>query len=70
MNTEYEVRILEIDKDAFIKKLEKFWAEKIGDFFQKCYGYDFNSVVKGKWIRLRTNGRENTLAVCRESQCQ
>ena len=63
MNTEYEVRILEIDKDAFIKKLEKFGAEKIGDFFQKRYVYDFNPVVKGKWIRLRTNGRENTLTI-------
>lgn len=34
MNTEYEVRILEIDKDSFIKKLEKLGAEKVGDFFR------------------------------------
>lgn len=63
MNTEYEVRILEIDKDSFIKKLEKLGAEKVGDFFQKRYVYDFNPVVKGKWIRLRTNGNESTLTI-------
>ena len=63
MNTEYEVRILEIDKASFINKLEKLGAEKVGDFFQKCYVYDFNPVVKGKWIRLRTNGDESTLTI-------
>ena len=63
MNTEYEVRILEIDKDSFIKMLEKLGAEKVGDFFQKRYVYDFNPVVKGKWIRLRTNGNESTLTI-------
>ena len=35
MNTEYEVRILEIDKDIFIKKLENLGAEKVGDFFSE-----------------------------------
>lgn len=63
MDIEYEVRILEIDKDIFIKKLEKLKAEKVGDFFQRRYVYDFNPVVKGKWIRLRTNGRESTLTI-------
>ena len=63
MNTEYEVRILEIDKDIFIKKLENLGAEKVGDFFQKRYVYDFNTTVKGKWIRLRTNGEESTLTI-------
>ena len=63
MDIEYEVRILEIDKDIFIKKLEKLKAEKVGDFFQRRYVYDFNPVVKGKWIRLRTNGDESTLTI-------
>ena len=63
MDIEYEVRILEIDKDIFIKKLEKLKAEKVGYFFQRRYVYDFNPVVKGKWIRLRTNGRESTLTI-------
>ena len=63
MDIEYEVRILDIDKDIFIKKLEKLKAEKVGDFFQRRYVYDFNPVVKGKWIRLRTNGRESTLTI-------
>lgn len=63
MDTEYEVRILEIDKGVFIEKLDKLGAAKIGDFFQKRYVYDFNPVVKGKWIRLRTNGDESTLTI-------
>ncbi len=63
MNTEYEVRILEIDKDTFINKLEELGAEKAGDFFQKRYVYDFNPTIKGKWIRLRTNGNESTLTI-------
>ena len=63
MNTEYEVRILEIDKNDFIKRLEQLGAKKEEDFFQRRYVYDFNPAIKGKWIRLRTNGRESTLTI-------
>ena len=31
MNTEYEIRVLEIDKEKLIKKLEKLGAEFKGD---------------------------------------
>ena len=44
-----------------IKKLEKLGATKKGKFEQKRYDYDLRPVEKGKWIRLRTNGKVVTL---------
>lgn len=61
MMTEYELRVLEINKEEMMKKLEKLGAKKIGEFFQKRYVYDLSPIQKGKWIRLRTNGNETTL---------
>ncbi len=63
MNIEYECRILEINKEEFIKKLELFGAIKKGEYFQKRYTYDFNPKIENKWIRLRTNGNKNTLTI-------
>lgn len=62
MKTEYEVRVLEINQDEMIEKLERFGAIKNGEFNQKRYVYDVKPVQNGKWIRLRTNGNETTLA--------
>ncbi len=61
MKTEYEVRVLEIDKDELIRKLENLNATKVGEFNQKRYVYDTIPKENGKWIRLRTNGKETTL---------
>lgn len=61
MHTEYEVRVLEIDVENLIKKLESLGAEKIGEWDQKRYAYDLKEDSKKKWIRLRTNGEETTL---------
>ena len=61
MKTEYEVRVLEINKDELIKKLESLKAKKIGEYNQKRYVYDTIPKADGKWIRLRTNGKETTL---------
>ena len=61
MHTEIEERILEIDVDSTIKKLEELGAKKIGEWFQRRYTYDFNPRKYGQWIRLRTNGEETTL---------
>lgn len=61
MKTEYEIRILEINKNEIIKRLEELGAEKIGEFEQKRYVYDLKPVQKSKWIRLRTNGKTTTL---------
>ena len=60
---EYEVRVLEIDKDEIQSKLKKLNATLIEDVFQKRYVYDFNPVVSSKWIRLRTNGSKTTLTI-------
>ena len=62
MQTEYEIRILEINQDEMIKKLETLGATKKGEFEQKRYVYDLKPVQNGKWIRLRTNGKNTTLA--------
>ena len=61
MKTEYEIRILEIDKESIVKKLEDLGAIKGGEYNQKRYVYDLKPVQKDKWIRLRTNGIETTL---------
>lgn len=61
MYTEYEVKVLEIDKDNIIKKLESLGATKVGEWEQKRYVYDIKPAQTGKWIRLRTNGKTTTL---------
>ena len=61
MKTEYELRVLEIDKDILIKKLGKLNAVKKGEYNQKRYVYDLKPADPGKWIRLRTNGMKTTL---------
>lgn len=61
METEYEIRILEINKEEMIKKLEELGAVLKGKFGQRRYVYDLRPVEKGKWIRLRTNGKVTTL---------
>ena len=61
MNIEYEVRVLEIDKDKLIKKLNEIGAKFNGEYNQKRYVYNTVPKCDGKWLRLRTNGKETTL---------
>ena len=61
MNTEYEIRVLEIEKEKILKKLEELGAEFKGYNEQKRYVYDIIPKEDGKWIRLRTNERKTTL---------
>ena len=61
MNTEYEIRILEVDVENLTQKLENLGAKKVGDWFQKRYVYDFVPKRENQWIRLRTNGEKTTL---------
>lgn len=63
MNIEYEVRLLEVDVDKFIKKLKQVGAECQWDRLQKRYVYDFKPKDDKKWVRLRTNGVETTLTI-------
>lgn len=61
MNIEIEERIIEIDIDNIIQKLEVLNATKIGEWYQKRYVYDFNPKRENEWIRLRSNGEKTTL---------
>ncbi len=61
MKTEYEIRVLEINKDEIINKLESLGAVKKGEYDQKRLVYDLKPKEEGKWIRLRTNGTKTTL---------
>lgn len=63
MHTEYEARILDIDKDILEKRLTELGAEKIADFDYKRRVYNFNPITDRKWIRLRTNGAKTTLTI-------
>lgn len=69
MKTEYEVRVLEIDVEKLIKKLNELGAKKVGDWNQRRYVYDIDVNCKTRWIRLRTNG-ENTTLTYKEIQEQ
>lgn len=60
---EYEVRVLEINKDEIEKKLKELKAVLVEDVFQKRYVYDFKPANPSKWIRLRTNGSKTTLTI-------
>ena len=61
MKTEYEIRVLEIEKESIVKKLESLGAIQKGEYNQKRYVYDLKPIQIAKWIRLRTNGIETTL---------
>ncbi len=62
-NTEYELRVLEVDTDELQKKLEGLGAEKIGEYNYRRHVFEVIPSVKGRWVRLRSNGRETTLTV-------
>jgi adenylate cyclase class 2 len=59
MPKEYETRVLDIDKDAIIAKLEQLGAKKIKDVLQrrKTFDYPDRRLDKGRaWVRLRDTG--------------
>ena len=63
MHTEFEARVLDINKELVIKKLEELGAKKIAEFDYKRRVYNFNPPTDHKWIRLRTNGTKTTLTI-------
>ncbi len=63
MNTEYEVRVLEINHDEMVKTLESLGAEFKFDSLQQRYVYDLKPKQDNKWIRLRTDGKKTTLTI-------
>lgn len=63
MNTEYEVRILNINPVELKEKLAKLEAKLEWEHLQRRYVYDFIPKAQSKWIRLRTNGKKSTLTI-------
>lgn len=63
MQSEFEVRVLDINEKEFINKIEKLGAKFINQYDQVRYVYDFNPKIENKWIRLRTDGIKTTLAI-------
>lgn len=63
MNTEYEVKVLEINHDECVAKLEAIGAKRTIDAIQERYIYDLIPQHPKKWIRLRTNGETTTLTL-------
>lgn len=61
MNIEYEVRVLEIDKESLERKINELGATLNGRYEQKRYVYNTIPKCDGKWLRLRTNGKNTTL---------
>ena len=59
MNTECEVRILDIDVDEIISKLNDIGASKVGEFNFKRYIYNIIPKQEGRFIRLRTDGKKH-----------
>ena len=62
-HTEYEGRVLDIDKEAVQRKLADCGAELIA---RKDYcRYVFNTIpaIKDRWVRLRTDGQQAKLTV-------
>lgn len=68
MKSEFEVRLLDINEEEFINKIESLGAKFVNKYNQVRYVYDFNPKVENKWIRLRTDGFKTTLAIkeCRD----
>jgi adenylate cyclase class 2 len=62
-HTEYEVRVLEINKEELIERLKELKATLVSDSLQRRYVYDLKPVDPNRWIRLRTNGTKTTLAI-------
>jgi len=66
METEYEVKILDINIEDIQNKLKKIKATKIAERSMKRLVYDIKldkTEHLGKWIRLRDNGKKITLTI-------
>jgi adenylate cyclase, class 2 len=60
MVTEFETRILDINKETIISKLKLIGAKEIFSTKFRRYVFDFDS-TGNKWIRLRDEGHKCTL---------
>jgi adenylate cyclase class 2 len=60
---EHEAKVLDIDPDTIKQRILDKGGRKLGEQLMRRYVYDIAPGMDGKWIRLRDNGNETTLAV-------
>jgi len=65
MKTEFEVKILEIDVPAIVRKLDSLGAKKIAERCMRRFVYDLEKTEFSckSWIRLRDDGEKTTLTL-------
>jgi len=63
METEYEVRILDIDVEDVKKRLKALGCDECIERSMRRYVYDIKSDGRYMWIRLRDNGEHTTLTI-------
>ncbi|MEV4130037.1 CYTH domain-containing protein [Nocardia sp. NPDC049707] len=63
MPIEHEAKVLDIDPDTIEQRILDKGGRKLGEQLMRRYVYDIAPGVDRKWIRLRDNGNETTLAV-------
>ncbi len=62
-NIEFEGKVLEINKKDMLKKLVEQKAKYIGEYLQRRYVFNTIPFNENRWVRLRSNGKNATLAV-------
>jgi adenylate cyclase class 2 len=64
MNSEHELRVLEVSPSDIEEKIINAGGKKLqGRTLQRRYTYDVIPTERNKWVRLRTNGKKSTLAI-------
>ena len=63
METEFEVKILDVDVEQIKKKLAELGAEKLAEKNMRRYVYDIKPEWTSTWIRLRDTGEKSTLTI-------
>lgn len=61
MTIEHEVRVMIDDINEFLEKIVSESFRYCTANFQKRFVYDLKPAVKGRWIRLRTDGVKTTI---------
>lgn len=62
-HTEYEGRVLNIDKVSVQQRLTDLGAELVAKKNYRRYVFNTIPAVKNRWVRLRTDGQKTKLTV-------
>ena len=60
---EFEAKVLNINRENILEKLNRLGAVKIKDYSFRRYVFDTIPKQDSRWIRLRSDGTETTLTV-------